>query len=74
MSVTPTPNLAQSMFDKYGPLITLNQLAQILNRSVDGVRMTLNDQAPYAQKLNASKVHIGRRVYFKTLGVAELIG
>jgi hypothetical protein len=62
------------MFDKYGPLITLNQLAQILNRSADGVRMTLQDRAPYAQKLNANKVNIGRRVYFKTLGVAELIG
>jgi hypothetical protein len=69
-------NLAQSMFDKYGPLLTIDQLAQILDRTVNGVRVALGEQRPepYAQQLNAHKVHIGRRVYFKTLGVAQLIG
>lgn len=62
------------MFDKYGPLITINQLAQILNRTVNGVRMALGENESYAQQLNTHKIYIGRRVYFKTLGVAELIG
>ena len=61
------------MFDRYGPLLTLAQLAQMLNRSTDGVRMALRDPSPYAQHLNAAKVRIGRRIYFRTPDVARLL-
>ena len=61
------------MFDKYGPLITLGQLAQMLDRSADGVRMTLREASPYAEQLNLAKVRIGRRIYFRTPDVAQLL-
>lgn len=61
------------MFERYGPLLTLSQLAQILNRSTDGIRITLRDPTPASQKLSAAKVHIGRRLYFRTLEIAEII-
>ena len=61
------------MFDKYGPLITLGQLAQMLDRSADGVRMTLRETSPYAEQLNLAKVRIGRRIYFRTPDVAQLL-
>lgn len=65
--------LASSMFDRYGPLLTLAQLAQMLNRSTDGMRMALREASPYAEHLNAAKVRIGRRIYFRTPDVAQLL-
>ncbi|MCX7562823.1 DNA-binding protein [Xanthomonadaceae bacterium XH05] len=65
--------LASSMFDRYGPLLTLAQLAQMLNRSTDGMRMALREASPYVERLNAAKVRIGRRIYFRTPDVAQLL-
>lgn len=72
MTVSQT-SLSLSMFDKYGPLLTLAQLAQMLNRSTDGIRMALREASPYAVRLNAAKVRIGRRIYFRTPDVANLL-
>lgn len=72
MNQTQT-SLSQSMFDRYGPLLTLAQLAQMLNRSADGMRMALRESSPYAKQLNAAKVRIGRRIYFRTPDVAQVL-
>jgi len=61
------------MFDRYGPLLTLAQLAQMLNRSTDGMRMALRERSAYAERLNAAKIRIGRRIYFRTPDVANLL-
>lgn len=66
-------SLASSMFDRYGPLLTLAQLAQMLNRSTDGMRMALRERSTYAERLNAAKIRIGRRIYFRTPDVANLL-
>lgn len=63
-------SLASSMFEKYGPLVSMVQLAEILHRTPDGLRMSLHDRSPYAVRLNAAKVRIGRRVYFRTPDLA----
>ncbi|MEJ5207693.1 DNA-binding protein [Denitratimonas sp. CY0512] len=65
--------MSSLMFDRYGPLVTLAQLAKILNRSTDGVRMALRESTPYALRLNQAKVRIGRRIYFRTTDVVEVI-
>lgn len=72
MNQTQT-SLSQSMFDRYGPLLTLAQLAQMLNRSADGMRMALRESSAYAKQLNAAKVRIGRRIYFRTPDVAQIL-
>jgi hypothetical protein len=64
--------LASSMFEKYGPLLSIAQLAKILNRTPDGLRMSLQDCSDYSGCLNAAKIRIGRRVYFRTLEIARL--
>ncbi len=46
---------AASMFDRYGPLLTLAQLALMLDRSTDGIRTALREANPYAERLNAAK-------------------
>ncbi|WP_081489326.1 helix-turn-helix domain-containing protein [Advenella kashmirensis] len=54
----------------YGsPLLTLQQVAQLLNRSPDGLRITLAGNNDVARKLRPARRKIGRRVLFS---VAEL--
>lgn len=65
-------SMASSMFQKYGPLLSLVQLAEILHRTPDGLRMALRDDTAYAEQLNAAKVRIGRRLYFRTPEVARV--
>jgi len=55
------------------PLLTLTQLAHILNRSPDGLRISLNNRSPVSLELNAARVKIGRRVFFKTVQIAKII-
>ncbi|MGQ7816013.1 DNA-binding protein [Metapseudomonas furukawaii] len=55
------------------PLLSLEQLAEILQRSKDGLRFTLCGDNELARKLHSCRVKIGRRVYFKTVSVAQLI-
>ena len=58
---------------KYGPLMTLPDLAETLKRSVEGVRNGLTkDMEPY-RKIREARVRIGRRVYFQTLKIAAII-
>ncbi|WP_176300784.1 hypothetical protein [Burkholderia vietnamiensis] len=60
--------------ERYSVLMTLDQLAEILNRSPEGLRISLNtSRSNWAQHINATKVHIGRRIYFRTEAIARLI-
>jgi hypothetical protein len=59
---------------RYGAVMTLEQLAQTLSRKPEGLRMALlNSNEPWVISLNASKRYIGRRMYFSTELVAELL-
>ena len=60
--------------DRYSVLMTLAQLAEMLNRSPEGLRISLaNPRASWALQINSAKIHIGRRVYFRTEAIARLI-
>lgn len=60
--------------ERYSVLLTLGQLAEILNRSPDGLRISLSSsQSSWADQINSTKIRIGRRVYFRTEGIARLI-
>jgi hypothetical protein len=58
---------------KYGPLMTLADLALMLHRSYDGLRMSLRNCSKFSDDVNAARVHMGRRVYFSTVMIAEII-
>ncbi|SDQ22671.1 hypothetical protein SAMN05443245_0462 [Paraburkholderia fungorum] len=59
---------------RYGAVMTLEQLAQTLSRKPEGLRMALlSSNEAWAVSLNASKRYIGRRMYFSTELVAELL-
>lgn len=60
--------------EKYSVLLTLTQLAEILDRSPDGLRISLTtSRSGWARSINATKIHIGRRMYFRTEEIARLI-
>lgn len=61
------------LLEKCGPLMTLEQLATLLDRSVGGVRLGLRSNAPWAIKLNEARRKVGKRVYFKTFDVARFV-
>jgi hypothetical protein len=64
----------EMFFSSTGPLMTLAQLAKILDRSVEGLRISLRSETEFAQKINATRVRLGRRVYFSTAKIAPIIG
>ncbi|WP_321849358.1 hypothetical protein [Burkholderia diffusa] len=54
--------------------MTLEQLAAMLSRKPEGLRMALlNQKSEWARGLNTRKVYIGRRMYFPTEAVAQLL-
>jgi len=59
---------------QYGVLMSLAATAQLLNRSTDGLRVTLTRRnSQIAEKLNMAKVKLGRRVMFKVSAIAKII-
>ena len=63
-----------SLLRRYGPLMNLTDLASILDRSPDGLRVTLRSSGEWVGKINSARLQLGRRVYFRTAEIAEVLG
>jgi hypothetical protein len=62
------------LVNDHGVLMTYESLSQVLQRSPDGLRLSLARGGPdWVQKINAARVRIGRRVLFRTQDIADLI-
>ncbi|HDR9088080.1 TPA: hypothetical protein QDB10_004012 [Burkholderia vietnamiensis] len=60
--------------DRYGAVMTLEQLAATLSRKPEGLRMALlKPKSEWAYHLNSHKFYVGRRMYFPTEAVAHLL-
>lgn len=58
----------------YGPLLTLKHLAEVMHTSPNGVRMAITrKRQPLAVALANARRQLGRRVYFETRLVADVI-
>ncbi|WP_419228304.1 helix-turn-helix domain-containing protein [Pseudomonas aeruginosa] len=55
------------------PLLSLEQVAQILDRSPDGLRITLSGDGELARRLKPARKRIGRRVLFSVAELARFI-
>lgn len=64
----------EMFFEKYGPLMTHAQLAGLLYRSPEGLRISLRGSDPFSQKVRESRVKLGRRVYFSVPKIAKILG
>jgi hypothetical protein len=63
-----------TLIKQHGPLLSINQLAAILDRSPDGLRTTLRSSGVWVNKINATLLKSGRRLYFRTVEVADVLG
>lgn len=61
------------LLEKYGPLLSLIQLAGLLDRSVDGLRLSLSHEGEMSKKFNPARKKIGRRVYFRSSLIAPIL-
>lgn len=59
--------------EKYGPLMSLEALAETLDRSTQGLRVSLHSQSELSMAINATKRKLGRRIYFKTTEIAKIV-
>ena len=64
----------ETLIKQYGPLLSINQLAGILDRSADGLRTTLRSFGEWVNKINATPLKSGRRLYFRTVEFADVLG
>jgi hypothetical protein len=64
----------KTLTDKWGVLLSYEALGQVMNRSPDGLRLSLAaNRSDWAQRVNKAKVKIGRRVLFRASQIAALI-
>ena len=64
----------ETLIKQYGPLLIINQLAGILDRSPGGLRTALRSSGVWVNKINATRLKSGRRLYFRTVEVADVLG
>ena len=58
----------------YGtPLLTIQQVAKVLNRSPEGLRLTLAGNNAIAKRLGPARRKIGRRVLFSVSALSRFI-
>ena len=69
-----TMTAEETLVKQYGPLLSINQLAAILDRSPDGLRPTLRSSGEWVNKIDATLLKLGRRLYFRMVAVAAVLG
>lgn len=65
--------MEEMLVSRYGVLLSLADCAALLDRSVDGLRVTLSTDGDLSRKLRAAKVKLGRRVLFKATELARIL-
>ncbi len=64
----------QYLLTRYGPMLTLKHLAEVMHSTPNGLRMAMSRKMqPFTVTLAASRRRFGRRVYFEARRVAEII-
>lgn len=66
-------SISDFLINKYGPLMTLDELAQVLKRSEDGLRVCLVKKNKFYSAIAGARVHLGRRLHFSTTAVGSIL-
>ena len=67
-------HIEEALTGQYGPLLSMAQLAKVLDRSAEGLPVSLRNDTEWARQFNAAKMKLGRRVYFRTAEIAKFLG
>ncbi|MFC7207619.1 plasmid-related protein [Comamonas endophytica] len=54
--------------------MSIADVAEVLGRSADGVRVALYSDGDVSRRLRPTMVRVGRRVYFRTLQLKDALG
>lgn len=65
--------IEEALTQQYGPLLSYESLAKILNRSKEGLRIALRTDSDWTKPINAARLKLGRRVYFRTAEIAKVL-
>ena len=65
--------IEEVLTNQYGPLLSVAMLAKVLDRSAEGLRISLRTDSDWSKPINAAKLKIGRRVYFQTAEIATVL-
>ncbi|MES9841944.1 MAG: DNA-binding protein [Candidatus Thiodiazotropha endolucinida] len=65
--------IEETLVERYGALMTITNLASLLDRSPASLRHSLRANDDWSIKLNDARLKIGRRIYFRTSQVAQLL-
>jgi hypothetical protein len=65
--------IEETLLKSYGPLLSLTQLAKVLDRSPEGLRISLRTANEWTAQINTARLKVGRRVYFRTSQVASML-
>lgn len=66
-------NTEEYLLERFGPLMTIVDVASLLGRSPEGIRVALYTDSDVSRKLKPTMLRVGRRVYFRTLQVKEAL-
>ena len=65
--------IEEALTNQYGPLMSVAMLAKVLDRSAEGLRISLRADSAWSKPINAAKLKLGRRVYFRTAEIAVVL-
>jgi hypothetical protein len=65
--------MEEALTKQYGPLLSIAQLAKVLDRSAEGLRISLRSDSDWSRDINATRLKLGRRVYFRTAEIAKVL-
>ncbi|MCY1394938.1 hypothetical protein D9M71_98660 [compost metagenome] len=65
--------LEQQLNERYGVVLNIDNLAEVFHRTPGGLRWTLAQDNEFSRAINASRIRIGRRTYFRATDVAALL-
>jgi hypothetical protein len=65
--------IEEALVKQYGLLLSLTELAKILDRSREGLRISLRSSDEWVKQINATRLRLGRRVYFRTSEIANVL-
>jgi hypothetical protein len=68
-----TMTIEEILVREYGPLLSLSELAIILDRTPAGLRSSLRSSGEWINRINAARLRLGRRVYFRTSEIATVL-
>ena len=66
-------SLEEQLISRFGPLLSMEQLAELLHRPTKSLSVALSRPGPLSDQLNIARVKIGRKVYFRATDLATVV-